>query len=180
MKRLVASLIVGAALTALIQPAAFAATYWDRDDSCGAYDAYFDPAGPSVNWHIHQGNGFNGCHMWLTTICNKSTCTSVNWASWFLPTSSAYSGNYHLGVWLACDVHFANDQAKYERYANGTGGGVTQTYFVDQSVSTCNQTNYFTNSANFNAPNGGYVRLRDKSPGYPAKVSADYFQYLPV
>lgn len=76
-------------------------------------------------------------------------------------------------------VHYTNNQAKYERYANGTGSGVTQTYFVDQSVGSCNQTNQFAFGAYFNAPNGGYVRLRDKSPGYPAKVSADYFQYQP-
>lgn len=57
---------------------------------------------------------------------------------------------------------------------------MTRSYFVDQSITTCNQTNYFTTSAYCDGPLGGYVRLSDKSTGYPAKVSAGYFQYLPA
>jgi len=165
-------------------PDASAAIYWQVDDSCGSFSQpYFYPAGPSQFWHTHSGGGFNGCHMWMNTVCGNSSCNIVNWANWYLPVDSSYNGNYQVWVWRACsssDSHWTNDSVRYQRFAYGTGGGSTETYRFDQHVSACNQSGEVTANDYFQASSGGKMRLIDKSRDYPDPACADFLYWYPA
>ncbi len=173
-------LALAAVTTLAIPESVQAATYWDVDDSCGGYSAYFYAAGPSQNWHVHSGDGFNGCHMWTNTVCGSKSCSIINWSAWYLPVDTSYDGTYSVGVWRACDSHFTNDAVRYNRFAYGTAGGSTELYTVDQHVKACDITYYMTPIDIFQASSGGYMRMNDKSRDYPDPACADYLQYLPV
>lgn len=175
-------LFLSVCLASIPAPAS-AATYWQVDDSCGGSSAYFFPDGPSQNWHTHVGGGFNGCHMWMSTVCGSTACSIVNWANWYLPVDSAYNGNYGVFVWRACtssDSHWTNDAVRYQRYAYGTGGGLTELYTVDQHANRCNQSIRVTASDFFQATSGGKMRMIDKSSDYPAPANADFLYWLPA
>jgi hypothetical protein len=163
---------------------ASAAAYWQVDDSCGGTsDTYFYPSGPLQYWRTHSGGGFNGCHMWTYTVCGNSSCNVVNWANWYLPVNSAYNGYYGVWIWRACassDSHWTNDAVRYQRWANGTGGGSTETYVVDQHATPCDQSIRVTASDYFQATAGGKMRMIDKSSDHPQPANADFLYWYPA
>ena len=68
---------------------------------------------------------------------------------------------------------------KYRRYANGTGGGVTQTYTFNQAGSPCDAVAH-VGQGSFNGPNGGYVKLIDSSGDTTDEIGVDHLRYVPV
>jgi hypothetical protein len=160
-------------------PALASHQYWAVDDSCGTGGSnYFFPNGPAAGWHVHSGGGYQGnCHMWTWPVCNS--CAPEQRASWYLPTNSAHTGNYNVRIWNDCENHFDNTAVKYQRFANGTGGGVTQTYTFNQEGNPCDSIQH-VGQGQFNGPNGGYMKLIDSSTNTTGEIGVDHLRYVPV
>jgi len=169
---------VGAVLTTPL-PAVASHDYWAVDDSCGVGGStYFFPEGPAVGWHVHTGNGYQGvCHMWTWPTCVG--CNIQQAANWYRPISSSHTGNYNVRIWNDCDTHFDNTAVRYRRYANGTGGGVTQTWTFNQEAAPCDSIQH-VGQGSFSGPNGGYVRLIDNSANQADEIGVDHLRYVPV
>jgi hypothetical protein len=162
-----------------VAPALASHNYWAVDDSCGTGGStYFYPGGPASGWQVHSGNGYQGvCHMWTWPTCNS--CNYEQHGNWYRPTTSAYTGTYNVRIWNDCDTHFDNTAVKYRRYANGTGGGVSQTYVFNQGGSPCDTITH-VGQGSFNGPNGGYVKLIDSSSNTTDEIGVDHLRYVPV
>lgn len=190
--RAIAFLLVVLASVAPDGHLALAANYHKADDSCGydssdpnyVYSPYFYADGPAGFWYQHAGDGSGeGCHMWTPTVCGGSSCNVTNWANWYLPVTSNYSGYYDVWVFLVCkshDGHWKNSSVRYQRFAYGTSGGATETHVVNQNVSTCDLANQIMTALWFDAPAGGKVRMIDKSADYPDPANADYLYWMPA
>jgi hypothetical protein len=160
---------------------------WNVDDSCGpGGSSYFYPSGPSGSWHTHVGAGIDGCHMWMESVC--PTCNSIHDARWYRPVNSNYTGQYRVETWFEGDNHFQVDNARYKRYAYGSGGGVSEKYDINQQGNpdkwkciTCSSPeDPEGNSDFFNGPDGGYMRLVDHSNDNPDPIGVDWMRYEPV
>jgi hypothetical protein len=166
-------------LVLLAQPASAHNSY-DRDDTCGGTSNWFFVSGPAISVHTHATPlAGNSCHMWVYTVC--ATCDIVHIANWYLPTTNA-NGNYRVEMWIADDSHCGTQNARYQRLPYGTGGGVYETYPINQlgnhgkfKCITCEggppNNDYFQGSS------GGYMRLVDRSNDNSQPVCYDLMRY---
>ena len=174
----VAGLVAGV-VVAIAGVAIASHQYWAVDDECSATD---DPAGPYfyiapdyTDWFVHRGEGFQGyCHIWT----NPSS-TVQNRAFWYLPISTSYNGGYNVRIWNDCDTHFRNTDVRYQRWAYGTTGGVTETWRFNQGGSPCDSIHH-VGQGYFQGSSGGYVRLIDRSGDTTRPIGVDHLRYVPV
>ena len=153
--------------------------YWAVDDECSATDdpagPYFYIEGPTSDWFVHRGEGFQGyCHIWTnpsSTVQNKEYR--------YLPVSASYDGRYNVRIWNDCDSHFRNTDVRYQRWANGTAGGVTEVWPFNQGGSPCDSVQH-VGQGQFYGSNGGYVRLVDRSGDTARPIGVDHLRYVPV
>lgn len=171
----------------LALPATASAHTWTVDDACSNADrgtTYFFLGGPLTYWKVHNGLGVNNCHMWTTTI-DETISDPVNYAAYYLPTNTSYDHVYDFFAWFHgdCDSHFRTRDARYRRYRDGTNGGVTEVYRVNQNTgSNCTQAKDLTGSSDkdqWNGSLGGYTMLIDKSTDPPGtRLGADQVQWV--
>ena len=165
------------------------------DDACAdGTSGLFTADGPSTTWYVHSGanKAYNNCHMYTSTI--GATADVINYASYYLPVNSSQNGDYYLWAYVACeDVsnHWSTTDARYRRYRDGTSNPVTETYRISQKsiVANCSTTSTSTlltatastppTYDHWNASNGGYTMLIDKSSDSGKYVSADMLEYSP-
>jgi hypothetical protein len=157
------------------------AHYHYYDDTCDVLgDNYFWPGGPATDWFLDTDDGIGSCLMWTGT----TSLATNNTASWYLPLSSNYDHNYYV------KQYFDNNSgkctaanARYQRFATGTAGGIHETYRFDESVlngwysitgSDGDPNNYdsFTGSA------AGYMRMSDWTGNDTKRVCADAMEYV--
>ncbi len=105
--------------------------------------------------------------------------TVQNWAAWYPPISTDYNGRYNVRIWNDCDPHFRNHDVRYQRWANGTAGGVTEVWRFDQGGSPCDSIQH-VGQGQFYGSNGGYVRLVDRSSDTTRPIGVDHLRYVPV
>jgi hypothetical protein len=118
--------------------------------------------------------------MWTTTVLAPGL---VNTASWYLPVSSTYDGDYYVDTWIECDSHFAAQDARYRRYRDGTGAGITETYHLNQAplcdvFSRITAINGPPTYDNFHGSNGGYMMIIDRSSYGGQNIGVDYLKYI--
>lgn len=157
---------------------------WSVDDSCGTANrgtTYFYLGGPLGYWNTHTGRGTNNCHMWTTTI-SETASDPVNYAAYYLPTGSNYDHtNYNFFIWTygGCDDHFRAGDTRYRRYRDGSGGGVTETYRVNQNQGCPIAIDATGSDVDaWYGTQGGQTRLIDKSTSpIGTKIGADNVQW---
>jgi hypothetical protein len=173
-------------LFALSTPAADAHNSWDVQDDCTAGDdpntPYFYATGPVVFWHVDTAAGHGGCHMWTTT--SSSTTTPTNTASWYLPLSTTYSGDYYVDEYIVCDSHATSKNVGYWRFRDGTAAGITEGYRKNQAplcnsymrITSNGQSNTFDN---FHGDKGAYMTIIDATGEVGERITVDLLKYIP-
>lgn len=136
--------------------------------------------------HSGANKAYNQCHVWTTTV----TTSVVNSGYWYKPLGSSYEGDYRIWAFIACeDVsnHFDARDARYHRYRDGTSGGITETYHINQRslVSNCTTSSMSTNVTAAGDGSGydhfysaGYMRLVDRSDYSGENISWDMIDYI--
>lgn len=147
---------------------------WFVDDGCaagGGGGGYFYAGGPAIGWRT-QGYGPSpgGCHMWAFTRVGSFS----NWAAWYLPVTGGYEGNYDLETFVPC-VNNAG-VAHYLTYPHGTGGGIVNNIFKNQSA-TCNARMQVIERW-FWGDEGGYLKFVDSSTAWSLHVAVDKTYYF--
>lgn len=165
------------ASVALYMPSASAHSTRYIDDSCSVPGGgLFYADGPAQYWYVKfYGPSPGGCHLWTTTITNWQS--PINTASWYLPISSGNNGNYITVAFVPCDEHSETTDARYRRYRNGTGGGVTSTHSINQAAA-CNVDPVVHQTLYYDGGQGGYLKMIDPSWNANVPVSADRLGYI--
>lgn len=149
---------------------------WTRDDTCGTstYDAYFYPMGRASDWYAPSNSAaIGGCYMYT----NAQTGGSMEAAIWYLPTDANFNHTYQVRVHIPSNWGCTGNPVRYERWANGTAGGVTSNHTLNQNgVASPAWRTIMTQS--FTATSGGYVKMVDNTGITTQKVCADQLRYI--
>lgn len=107
----------------------------------------------------------------------------INFASYYLPLSSSYDGNYSVYPYIVCTGH-AVGNAQYKRYPWGTNYNSYNHYLVQWNY--CNSGDFVATNKRFyqkasNPAYSGYVRMTDNAGSGQggATISADKLFYIP-
>lgn len=144
------------------------------DDDCSLPGTpYFYRGGPASDWYQ------NGS----TPYCNWSTNSATsrsNYANIYIDPNSNHSGYYGMDTYI---VPGYTGRARYNRYQNGTSGGVTTSYtklqsgYSNQYVRIVSKV-YFCE--NVNTPCAGYMQFADNGGTPYGTLVIDVSKYFPV
>ncbi len=187
MRRSWSSLVASVALVLLVAQTASAghSNYPNvHDDNCVSRNyGTFSISGPASGAHVHFTSAAYGqCHWWYQAVC--ATCDIVHATHWYLPVSYDYDGYYRVEMWIANDDHCTTQNARYRRFAYGTGSGVTENYPINQlgnrGKMKCINCDGSSTSDYFCGHCGGYMQLVDRSNDGQSRVCSDYMLYQAV
>jgi hypothetical protein len=146
------------------------------DDSCSAPGTnFFYLGGPAQYWY--QEGSYPYCYFWTTTTTSSSM---INFANWYISPDSDPSGNYGFKTYIPSGHN--TGKARYNRYRNGTSGGITSWVTMNQAsfnnvYATVTSSAYLCSNAN--TPCSGYWQFADNG-GSPGQAAVDISVYTHV